>query len=191
MTGNELRALLRRIGLTQQEAANRCDVTLRTIQNWIADRSPIPELAAQALRKIESDGRGLPNDRQEALKIVVAELRRRITLLEGFLEEDRVALARHESLARRDTGVPAGEGVLPKCAKEEVKMNLANWFNPHNPEHMKAYDFLRKNGHWHEGFMPDDVEVPVLWAPLIHEKMATAWLEAMRNGHILGCSPFD
>lgn len=114
MTGNELRALLRRIGLTQQEAANRCDVTLRTIQNWIADRSPIPELAAQALRQIESDGRRLPNDRQEALKIVVAELRRRITLQEGLLEEDRVALARYESLARGDTDVPAGEDVLPK-----------------------------------------------------------------------------
>ncbi len=50
MTGPEFKALLLRIGITQEAAADRLTRNPSTIRRWIAGKNPIPKVA---LRKIE------------------------------------------------------------------------------------------------------------------------------------------
>jgi hypothetical protein len=70
-------------------------------------------------------------------------------------------------------------------------MRFEEWFNPHNPAHMKAYEFLTMRGTWPKDFVPGHVEVGYLAIPEIQCKMATAWLSAMKHGKIEGSTPFD
>ena len=57
------------------------------------------------------------------------------------------------------------------------KENFSNWFDPYNPEHMKAYEHLCKVGSWPFGFSPDGCEMSMLWIAEIQAKMAQAWLK--------------
>lgn len=70
-------------------------------------------------------------------------------------------------------------------------MRLDSFFDPHNPEHMKAYEHLCTTGAWPLGFLPEGVEIPTLWLQEIQAKMAQAWLHAMKHGQIIGTMPFD
>ena len=47
MTAQEFRRQLRRVGISQLEAARRLRVNPRTVQRWVAGDSPIPEAVAQ------------------------------------------------------------------------------------------------------------------------------------------------
>lgn len=35
---------------------------------------------------------------------------------------------------------------------------IGDFIDLNNPEHLKAMDYLRQQGHWPVGFLPDDVE---------------------------------
>ena len=74
--------------------------------------------------------------------------------------------------------------------KQETE-RLDEWFNPHNPEHMQAYEVLCDTGAWPEGFVPPTIEVPIFAIQGIQAKMAAAWLHAMKYGQIIGSAPFD
>ena len=70
-------------------------------------------------------------------------------------------------------------------------MRLDHWFDPYNYEHMKSYEYLCNNGHWPEGFIPEGMEMTMLWVAEIQAKMSQAWLHAFKHGHISGSAPFD
>ena len=53
MTTDELRRAIAAAGMTQKETAEYCGVTLRTVQNWVSGRTPIPLLAERALHALE------------------------------------------------------------------------------------------------------------------------------------------
>lgn len=65
-------------------------------------------------------------------------------------------------------------------------MRLDSFFDPHNPEHMKAYEHLCTAGVWPPDFLPEGIEIPMLWLQEIQAKMAQAWLHAMKNEQIIG-----
>lgn len=70
-------------------------------------------------------------------------------------------------------------------------MRLDDWFDPHNPEHMRAYETLCATGAWPDDFVPTTMEIPNLCVIIIQAKMAQAWLHAMKHGQIIGSAPFD
>jgi len=109
MTSEELRALLKRARMTQKDAADRCGVTLRTVQNWVSGATPVPAMAEQALIIAEAERDAVaferdtqtPADARAALEWIAGEQRRRIALLEREIEAERAALA--ETLERIGT----------------------------------------------------------------------------------------
>lgn len=50
MSRDELRALLKAVGLSQAKAAVLLGVTKISVENWASDRHPVPGPAARALR---------------------------------------------------------------------------------------------------------------------------------------------
>ena len=53
---------------------------------------------------------------------------------------------------------------------------LDDFFDPYNPEHMKAYEVLCNTGAWPKEFIASNFEIPHLCIPNIQAKMAQAWL---------------
>jgi transcriptional regulator with XRE-family HTH domain len=106
MDADELRALLSRARMTQKDAAERCGVTLRTVQNWVSGARPVPVMAEQALIIAEAERDAVafdrdtqtPADARAALEWIASEQRRRIALLEREIDVERAALA--ETLER-------------------------------------------------------------------------------------------
>ena len=72
-----------------------------------------------------------------------------------------------------------------------INQRFEDWFDPYNVEHQKAYATLMETGAWPLGFVPADVEYPALSVRSIQAKMATAWIEQCRAGHIFGMPHWD
>jgi len=58
-------------------------------------------------------------------------------------------------------------------------MNLVEFFDPRNLDHMKAYKHLCDKGFWPEGFIKEGMEIPNGWQILIAAKMSDCWVEHM------------
>lgn len=56
-------------------------------------------------------------------------------------------------------------------------MNIIEFFNPYNIDHIKAYKVLSETGFWPEGFVPDEIKFVTLWHPMVAQKMADAWVD--------------
>lgn len=69
-------------------------------------------------------------------------------------------------------------------------IDFVEYFDPYNPEHLAAYDYLSKNGIWPEGFVPSYEQVPMLWLAQITAKMARALVDLTKNDQIIGFGPF-
>jgi hypothetical protein len=57
------------------------------------------------------------------------------------------------------------------------KINVVNWFNPDDIEHLKAFRELNQTGMWPRGFIPEDVEVSGLWQVHIACILADRFIE--------------
>jgi len=57
-------------------------------------------------------------------------------------------------------------------------MNIQEWFNPENEEHLKAYLHLEKTGCWPKGFIPDNMDFSPCWQVRLIDKMANLWIES-------------
>lgn len=57
-------------------------------------------------------------------------------------------------------------------------MNLIDFFDPNNIEHIIAYCYLRHRGSWTEDFWEKikDMEIPTGWSYLLTSKMADCWV---------------
>lgn len=64
-------------------------------------------------------------------------------------------------------------------------IRLDDFFDPYNPEHMKAYDVLCKTGAWPKEFLAANFEIPALCVPSIQAKMAQAWLHFSKRLDII------
>lgn len=54
---------------------------------------------------------------------------------------------------------------------------ITAWFNVNNIDHIRAYDHLERLGSWPKNFIPDHVTFPSLWAVIIANKLAAAYVE--------------
>lgn len=72
--------------------------------------------------------------------------------------------------------------MMTSHTQDEVMIKLEDWFDPYNPEHMKAYEALCKSGCWPESFVPLHVCSNYLSVLSIHVKIAQEWLRAMKHG---------
>lgn len=114
MNPSDLRALLERAHITQGAAAARCGVTLRTMQNWLAGATRIPQTAMNEMIIMEGEQNaaqferetGTPGDACQVLEFIAAEQRRRIARLKHDLEEERAALVETMKLLKDNQGSP-------------------------------------------------------------------------------------
>lgn len=58
-------------------------------------------------------------------------------------------------------------------------MDIIDWFDPENLEHLRAYRHLQNFGSWPKGFLPDDIEIPVLWSTMIESKIVDFFIDEM------------
>lgn len=55
-------------------------------------------------------------------------------------------------------------------------MDILDYFDIYNVDHLKAYRILSETGSWPRGFIPKEVKFSTAWQILIASKMATAWV---------------
>lgn len=60
-------------------------------------------------------------------------------------------------------------------------MDITEFFDPDNIEHIKALGHLNRTGVWPEGFLPENVKQPELWLFQIYNKLASRWVRHMLN----------
>jgi hypothetical protein len=65
-------------------------------------------------------------------------------------------------------------------------MTLTEFFNPYRIEHLKAYAVAKKTGFWPKDFIPSGITIDTLWQVAILGKMADAWIEQVKAGHVQG-----
>jgi len=70
-------------------------------------------------------------------------------------------------------------------------LTIIDFFNPYCLDHIKAYVHLQTHGSWPEGFIPEDMKFPSFWHAAIASKMADAWIEQVKAGHIFGVPGWD
>ena len=66
-------------------------------------------------------------------------------------------------------------------------MNIVEYFDEYNPEHIAAWRYLSENGHWSLDFQVqlDDAGIdahrswPVAWQVSLAGKMAEAWVQSV------------
>ncbi len=58
-------------------------------------------------------------------------------------------------------------------------MNIVDYFDPYNMEHIRAYRHLQKEGTWSRGFIPEGMEFPNGWHFLVLNKLADAWINSL------------
>ena len=59
-------------------------------------------------------------------------------------------------------------------------MNIVDWFDVNNFEHILAYNYLIKTGHWPKGFLPDNIKFIPNWNILIMSNLANAYINAKK-----------
>ena len=57
------------------------------------------------------------------------------------------------------------------------KIDFNEWFDINKKEHLEAYEYLNNTGSWPKGFIPDNVEMSISWNPVLHYRMAFAYVE--------------
>lgn len=67
--------------------------------------------------------------------------------------------------------------------------DFIDFFDPYNPEHLAAYEYLTKKGVWPVGFVPDYEQVPMMWVSKIQAKICNAMVSLAKNDQIIGFAP--
>ena len=58
-------------------------------------------------------------------------------------------------------------------------MNILDWFDPENIEHLKAYKYLQDTGVWPKGFLPEDVDN--IFISALEPNILTVWRSHLAN----------
>ncbi len=58
-------------------------------------------------------------------------------------------------------------------------MQISQWFNPRNINHIRAYDHLMRHGTWPEHFLPEDMMMDPHWRFLIDSSIAQEYVDNM------------
>jgi len=67
-------------------------------------------------------------------------------------------------------------------------MNIVEYFNPHDINHIRAYQHLQHGGTWPTQFYANlkenGIDLPANWQLDLAVKMSNAWIEHMDIAHI-------
>jgi hypothetical protein len=63
--------------------------------------------------------------------------------------------------------------------EKDKKVNVVEWFDPYDIEHIRAYRQMQEGGHWPKGLLPKNIEFPrsYSWFSAVEAKMAQAWID--------------
>ena len=64
---------------------------------------------------------------------------------------------------------------LPGCKHFVPDVNLIDWFDVNNKDHLTAYRHLQGTGCWPKGFLPENIEIPNGWHVLLMSRLSDAW----------------
>lgn len=56
-------------------------------------------------------------------------------------------------------------------------MDIVEWFDINNIEHLKAYRTLMVNGAWPLGFIPNDINFSPIWQLVLAYKLSNAYID--------------
>lgn len=62
-------------------------------------------------------------------------------------------------------------------------LNIVDWFDPTNIDHIKAYSYLQSKGMWPPGFLPEGIEIPQGWSIRIMDKIVEQYIREKLNDH--------
>lgn len=74
----------------------------------------------------------------------------------------------------------AGGGPSNYNTRRTQFMYVTQWFNPHNREHVMAWEEMQRTGHFPRDNVPEYVTFPVGFASRLTQKMADAWFHHVR-----------
>lgn len=55
-------------------------------------------------------------------------------------------------------------------------MDVVEFFNPHDHDHLRAWSHLNRTGTWPENFIPEDITFSPVWRFDLTLKMAECWV---------------
>lgn len=58
-------------------------------------------------------------------------------------------------------------------------MNIVDWFDIHDHDHLRAWVHIGEKGVWPDGFIPDDMKFDPHWQIQIALRMAKAWVSSV------------
>jgi hypothetical protein len=61
-------------------------------------------------------------------------------------------------------------------------LNIVEWFDPTNKDHIVAYSHLTHTGKWPENFIPKDIVFPYMWNTFVQSKMVDNWIKHILKG---------
>ena len=68
-------------------------------------------------------------------------------------------------------------------------MDMIEFFDPYNMEHIRAYKYMAEHGCWPGNFATEITVYPVAWQVIIAIKMANVWVEQVLAGNVVGMPP--
>ena len=110
------------------------------------------------------------------LRMVIDWYRRKALILD--IQGDHEEAKKYDEHARQASVLYNTESILDKQIK------IADWFDPHEREHLEAWSHLQNTGLWPKGFVPDSVEIGPLWIIEIATKIADCWVSHALSAHI-------
>ena len=70
-------------------------------------------------------------------------------------------------------------------------MEITEFFDPYNMEHIKAYKTLMEKGTGPANFLPEGIIFSIAWHEVLTHKMANAWVEQVLAGNVVGMPPVE
>lgn len=62
-------------------------------------------------------------------------------------------------------------------AGQQNKASFCEWFDPHDINHIKAYNHLQRTGAWPKGFKPDNIYLEAGWQHVLAFDLANHWIQ--------------
>jgi len=58
----------------------------------------------------------------------------------------------------------------------EDRIDIFHFFDPHNPAHIRAYQYFKKNGSWPKNFIPEGCRSSTIGLEILANILADKWI---------------
>jgi len=70
-------------------------------------------------------------------------------------------------------------------------IEITEYIDPYNMEHIKACAVLNKTGVWPKNFIPKNVTLGNNWQTILAYKLSKVWIEQVLAGNVNGMPPIE